>query len=216
MIVSMWMTREVATIEPAVPINEALALMVKRHVRRLPVVEAHDGGARLVGMVTATDIRRAYPSDVNPFSIVAPDAEGIATTTAEIMSRRLWTTAPDAPIEKAAAEMRERRIGALPVVRNGALVGLITESDIFRAFVAILHSPDAGARVTFDASRHEDVFGLIAEYARRHRVRVLSLVSAEQHDHPVCVVRLAGAGIDKMLDDLWASGHAVLNVLRLP
>lgn len=216
MIVSMWMTREVATVEPDVPITAALVLMAKRHVRRLPVIESQDSDAHLVGMVTATDIRHAYPRDVNPFSVTAPDALEISTTIGDIMSRHVVTTAPDAPIENAAAEMRNRRIGALPVLRNAALVGLITESDIFRAFVAVMRSPEAGARITFDASRHEDLFGLVADVAREHNVRVLSLISAQEQDRPVCVVRVAGPGVDAMLDNLWSSGHAVLNVLRLP
>ncbi len=216
MIVSMWMTREVATVEPVVPITAALAIMAKRHVRRLPVVKTEDGETHLAGMVTATDIRHAYPRDVNPFSIAALDAPGISTTVGDIMSRHVVTTAPDAPIENAAGEMRDRRISALPVVRNNSLVGLITESDIFRAFVAIMRSPEPGARITFDASEHEDLFGLVADVARAHDVLVLSLISAEQQDRPVCVVRVAGPGVEAMLDDVWSSGHAVLNVLRLP
>jgi acetoin utilization protein AcuB len=215
MIVSMWMTRDVATIERLAPITTALALMGERRVRRLPVVEQRAAGEEPVGIVTATDIRRAFPADVNPFSIGAADMRDCSATVAEIMSRRLITTTPDAPIEQAAALMRDRKVGALPVVRNRSLVGLVTESDIFRAFVAILDAPGGGVRVTFDASSHEDVFGLVGECAQRHDVRVLSLISTQQHERPVCVVRLSGPGVDRMLDDLWASRHPVLNVLRL-
>lgn len=216
MIVGMWMTRNVVTAPPEMAIGAALALMVLRRIRRLPVVEGEATRPRLAGIVTESDIRRAYPADVNPCSVVAPDAPGLKTVLRDVMATAVATTTPDAPIEKAAAEMRDRRIAALPVLRERELVGLITESDIFRAFIAVLESPVRGARVTFDASGDEDVFSLVAECARRHGVRVLSLMSAQQHGKPVCVVRLAGASVDAMLDDLWASRHPMLNILHLP
>ncbi len=216
MIVSMWMTRDVVTARPAMPVAAALALMASRHIRRMPITEEDGPRARLVGIVTLADVRRAYPPDVNPFSVVAPDVARLSTTLGDIMSCGVVTTTPDAPVEQAARQMRDRKIAALPVVRDGELAGLITESDIFRAFIAILDSPVPGARITFDATRDDDLFGLVTECARAHGVRVLSLMSAQQHDRPVCVVRLAGASIDKMLDDLWRSQHPMLNVLRLP
>jgi acetoin utilization protein AcuB len=96
------------------------------------------------------------------------------------------------------------------------LLGLITESDIFRAFVSLLSVPGAGARITFDVSRGEDVFSFIGQLARKRAMRVVSLLSAETDGRPECVVRVAGANVDKFLDDIWASGHVVINVLRFP
>jgi acetoin utilization protein AcuB len=216
MIVSMWMTRDVVTVDSTASIGTALRLLTARRIRRLVIVEGEGTGRRLAGIVTATDINRACPPHLNPYSAVAPDVQGVSTTVGEIMSSNVATTGPDAPIENAAAQMRDRKISALPVMRGGEVVGIITESDIFRAFISMLDSPVRGARVTFDASNDEDVFALVAECAQRHGVRVLSLVSCRQHDRPVCVVRLAGLAVDKMLDDLWASQHPMLNVLQLP
>jgi len=133
---------------------------------------------------------------------------------------RIWMTEDVATIEPhtlivdAAALMARRGIRRLPVVREERLVGLITESDIFRAFANLLTSPGGGVRITFDMSRGEDVFGLIAQVALKRGVRVVSLISSQQDNRPVCVVRLTGAGVDKLLDELWSSGHPVLNVLR--
>src|SRR5260221_3141865 len=214
MIVRMWMTEDVATIEPHTLIVDAAALMARRGIRRLPVVEQRPKGPHLVGMVSATDIVRAFPADVNPFSVKVQDTPQAPVTAAEIMSRRVLTTPPETPIEEAAAVMRDENVGVLPVVREERLVGLITESDIFRAFANLLTSPGGGVRITFDMSRGEDVFGLIAQVALKRGVRVVSLISSQQDNRPVCVVRLTGAGVDKLLDDLWSSGHPVLNVLR--
>jgi acetoin utilization protein AcuB len=210
----MWMTRDLITIGPDTPITEAGELMSQRHIRRLPVVEAHSQGLHLLGIVSAKDILHAFPSNVNPFAIIAPDARATPARAAEIMSRYLQTTTPETPIEDAARLMTENKIGSLPVLREKKLVGLITESDIFRAFVSFFEPPQRGARITFDVSSGEDVFNFISREARRRKLRILSLISSQQDNLPVCVVRIAGNDVDALLDDLWNSGHRVINVLR--
>jgi acetoin utilization protein AcuB len=133
----------------------------------------------------------------------------------DIMTRNPITIAPDAPIEEAARVMRDRKIGALPVTRDGVLLGLITKSDIFRALVGIFESGQGGARITFDISQGEDVFPLVADIAARRKMRVVTFVSMQKHERPVCVVEVSGSAVDKMLDDFWKSHHRVLSVIRL-
>ena len=214
MIVSMWMTREVATINPQMPIAEAAELMALKRIRRLPVVEPRADGPHLVGIVSAKDVLHAFPPDLNPFAVLAPDAGRNPETVAHIMTQHLQTTTPETPIEEAAALMAVKKIGALPVVRDGKLVGLITESDIFRAFASLFERPERGARVTFDISKDEDVFDWLSRAKRPRKLRVLSLISSLQDNVPVCVVRLAGEGVDELLEEIWNSGHRVINVVR--
>ena len=216
MIVRMWMQQNVIVVGPQEPAMQAAALMAKKKIRRLPVVENRPEGPRLIGMVSASDILHAFPPDVNPFAVITPETPCNPLTVSEIMSRHLITTTPETPIEEAAATLRDRKIGALPVLREHNLVGVITESDIFRAFVSFFVSEDEGIRVTFDMSKGEDVFGFIARTARKHYVNVVNLICSEQDERPICVVRLTGGGIDNFLDDLWGSNHTVLNVLRFP
>jgi acetoin utilization protein AcuB len=216
MIVSMWMTRNLVTIEPHLPITEIAALMADKKVRRLPVVELRGGHSHLVGIVSAKDILHAFPSDVNPFAVAAPDSRVAPGTAAQIMSRYLHTTTPETPIEQAAAWMTEKKIGALPVLRDGKLIGMITESDVFRAFVSFFPALDGGARITFDLSAGEDIFTFISHEAQRRKLRVLTLITSQQDLVPVCVVRITGAGTERFLEDLWTSGHRVLNVIRFP
>jgi acetoin utilization protein AcuB len=214
MIVSMWMTRDVATIGPQTPVIEAAELMATKRIRRLPVVEAHADGPQLIGIVAARDILHTFPPDVNPFAVLAPAKNATPVTVEHIMTRHPHIIAPDAPIETAAELMAERKIGALPVVRGGRLAGLITESDIFRAFVSFFASPECSARITFDISSGEDVFGWISRETLRRQLRVTSLISSREEGMPVCIVRISGSSVDEFLDDLWNSGHRVLNVLR--
>ncbi len=214
MIVSMWMTRDLVTIGPDTPLTEAAALMSRNHIRRLPVVETHSHDTHLLGIVSAKDILHAFPSNVNPFAVIAPDARTMPVHAAQIMSRQLQTTAPETPIEDAARMMTAYKIGSLPVLREKKLVGLITESDIFRAFVSFFEPPQRGARITFDISSGEDVFSFISREAARRNLRILSLISSQQDTLPVCVVRIAGNDVEPFLEDLWNSGHRVINVLR--
>ncbi|MFO0968386.1 MAG: CBS domain-containing protein [Gemmataceae bacterium] len=212
MIVGMWMTRDVMTIEPGTSIAEAARRMVNRRVRRLPVVEPSAEGPLLVGIVATRDVMHAFPPGVNPFAIGAPAlVEGMAAV-GQIMTARPVTTMVDAPLEEAARAMRDHGIGSLPVVRHGVLVGLITESDILRAFVETLGGP--GTRLSFEIKGEEDAFGLMARAAPRRGLRVLSLITMRHDDKPLCVARLAGEDVDALVEDLWSSGHTVLNVLR--
>jgi len=215
MIVSMWMSRELVTIAPEIGIVEAATLMTAKHVRRLMVVASQSQGFRLIGIISASDLRRAFPLDVDPFGLI-PGAHRTSTTVADIMEQHPITTPPDAPIEEAARIMRDRKIGALPVVRDSTLVGLITESDIFSAFVSMFESTTGVVRVTFDLSKNEDTLDLVCKLARLRNVRVHSLITAQEHDRPVCVLRFTGTAVAALIEDLWKSGHHVLNVLRSP
>jgi acetoin utilization protein AcuB len=216
MIVSMWMTRDLVTIDPHTPITEASAIMASRRIRRLPVIEQQANNRHPVGIITATDILHAYPPKVNPFAIAASDNYKTSLTAADIMSRSLQTVRPETPIEEAARMMRNRKISTLLVVQKMKLVGLITESDIFRALAIIFEFPQGGVRITFEIAKDEDAFGLIAPVALRWCVHIVSLMSLKQEDRKLCVVMITGTAVDEMLDELWSSGHNVINVLRLP
>ena len=223
MFVSMWMTRDVLTVTPTATLAEIATLMMRRGIRRLPVVSAPGERGSLLGIVTHSDVLHAFPPDINPFAINAADsiaaieaaAGRVRLTAAELMTPEPRTTTPDAPLESAARLMRDQKIGALPVLSNYALVGLITESDIFRAMVEVFESPDRAVRITFSLKPGEDVLPLVADIARRRGMRVTSFMALPRHEPPVCVVQLAGTKIDETLDDVWKSQHRVINVVQL-
>ena len=130
MLVRDRMTTSVCTVSPDSPLERALVLMRSRHIRRLPVL--HQG--RLVGIITWTDLTRAAPaSTLGRWEIPAllKDAQ-----VHEVITPSPETASPETPLEDAVAIMRRRKM--LPVVKSGALVGVITESDIFEAFTNLL------------------------------------------------------------------------------
>ena len=217
----MWMTREVITVPASTTLAQVATLMTRRKIRRVPVVAASPEGPRLLGIVSHSDVLHAFPADINPFAVNATEAmtsaaAGRAEVTAgDLMAREPHTTAPDAPIEEAARLMRAHKIGALPVVSQQVLAGIITESDIFRALVEVFDAPDRAVRLTFSLSAGEDVLPLVSAIAQRHRMRVTSFMALPRHEPPVCVVQLAGEKVDESLEDVWKSRHRVLNVVHL-
>jgi CBS domain-containing protein len=128
-LVGDWMTREVITISPDTSLAEAHKLMQEKGIRRLPVVD-HD---RIVGIVTLGDVRGAEPSQASSLSIWEMHDLLAKLKVTEVMTRHPMTIGQDANIGEAARIMLDHKFSGLPVVNESAhLVGIITESDIFR------------------------------------------------------------------------------------
>ena len=222
MFVNMWMTRELITVDPTATLAHIAATMARHKIRRLPVVSPSPDGPKLLGIVSNSDVLHAFPTNINPLAInAAGDVAALEMSgarkriyAADLMARDPLTTTPDAPLEAAARLMRDRKIGALPVVGNHVLVGLITESDIFRALLEVFDAPVRAVRVTFSLGAGEDVLPLVAEIARRRSMRVTSFMALPGHEPPLCVVQLAGENADAALDDIWKSKHRVMNVVN--
>jgi acetoin utilization protein AcuB len=212
MLVTLWMTRDPVTVSPETSVADAAAIMARRSVRRLPVVGPGDPPP-LLGIVSARDVARAFPPDVNPFSSDGP-SRGPRRPVSEIMTASPQTVRPETPIEDAARVLREKKIGALPVTRDGRLVGIITESDIFRAFIEMVGAWEPGVRVTFDLSNDEDAVGKVFDLGRRHGLRVASVLSMLHDGKRMGVVRLAGIGGQGFVDAFRKSGHRVLSVIH--
>lgn len=123
-----WMTPNPITVNSRTPLPDAHQLMMTHRIRRLPVV---DDGV-LVGIVTRGDIRGAQPSEATSLSIYEIHYLLSRLTVGQIMSRPVITVTPDMTIQAAAALMLKHKIAGLPVVEDGRVVGIITESDIFR------------------------------------------------------------------------------------
>ena len=125
-LVRNWMTPHPITIAPRTTLPEAQQLMLDYHIRRLPVVDKD----KLVGIVTRRDINRAQPSDGSSVSLYELNFMQDRLTAREFMSPTVTTISPDATIGEAAGLMVKHKIGGLPVVEDGKLVGMISETDI--------------------------------------------------------------------------------------
>lgn len=127
-----WMTEEVVSADPDTPIAAAHQIMKKNGVRRLPVVE----NRKLVGIITIGDVREASPSDATTLSIWELNYLWAQLTVGKVMTKRCLTATPDTSLFEVAKTMLEQKVSGLPVVdEQNNLVGIITESDIFKMIV---------------------------------------------------------------------------------
>jgi acetoin utilization protein AcuB len=126
-----WMSVPAYTILPNTPVATAHKIMQDKAIRRLPVVGEHE----IIGIVTLGDIRQAHPSDATTLSIWELNYLWSQLSVDRIMTSPVVTVGPDDPILKAAELMMMNKISGLPVIKNKMLVGIVTESDIFRMLV---------------------------------------------------------------------------------
>lgn len=128
-----WMSSPVMTITLDTPITEAHQIMKDKGIRRLPVVDKH---GKLVGIITIGDVREARPSDASTLSIWEMNYLLSKLKVEKVMTKEPFIVNQDAPILDAAQMMLEKKISGIPVVDNdGKLIGILTESDIFRMLV---------------------------------------------------------------------------------
>lgn len=210
MLVNQWMSREVLRAAPEETLATAIERMVRGHVRRLVVEEE----GQPIGVLARSDVLRAGPPGVNPFSPLGIPSEGFAAPVRETMSRLVVSVPPDMAIEDAARLMNSRKIGVLPVVSGGRTAGVLTRSDLSRAFIAMLGEDEAGLRLSFDITDAEDAVAFSVELARRHGMRVASVSTFTIDGRRSAVVRLLGAERPGMVDEVWKTGHRVLSVIR--
>jgi acetoin utilization protein AcuB len=144
MLVRERMSYPVVSVSPDMPINDALNLMRKESIRRTPVMK--DG--KLIGIVATEDLLNASPSPATSLSIWEMNYLLSKITIKDVMTKDVVTVPDDTPIEEAARIMADNKFGGLPVMREGKVVGIITETDLFKVFLELMGARESGLRVT--------------------------------------------------------------------
>ncbi|MBU1080079.1 MAG: CBS domain-containing protein, partial [Spirochaetes bacterium] len=139
------MTKNPVTVLPDVTVPEAQAMMRREKIHRLPVV---DKAKRLVGIVTASDLRRASSPAATSLDMYELHYLISKMSVEQVMTKRPVTVDEALPVEEAARIMDDNRIAGLPVLRGDVLVGIITESDLFRLFIELFGARHPGVRLT--------------------------------------------------------------------
>jgi len=138
------MSRPVISLSPETPINDALAMFKKEKIRRAPIMK--DG--KLVGIVSERDLLNASPSSATTLSVWEMNYLISKVTVKQVMSKKVITVDKETPIEEAARIMADKRIGGMPVMDGDKVVGVITETDLFKVFLELMGARDKGIRVT--------------------------------------------------------------------
>jgi acetoin utilization protein AcuB len=161
MLIRERMTRNPVLCAPDVSVTDAFDLMKKARIRRMPVVDKH---GKLVGIVSDQDLQRVSPSPATTLSTYEIPYLLSKVKVSDVMTKQVITVQEDTPIEEAARIMVDNKIGGLPVVNEtSAVVGIITETDIFKTFLELIGARRSGVRVTMYV---KDVRGELARISQ--------------------------------------------------
>ncbi len=208
MLVRHFMTRQILTVTGGMRCRDALRFFKEENLRRAPVMR----GERLIGMVGLSDLLRILPGSVSE----QDSRSGLAnerSVVAQVMATNLITLDPEDHLEDAAQKMITHKIGGIPVLHEGRLEGLLTESDIFRAFVGMTR-PDRELRVTFglQAGLTEAPDPVLIALRLGFRIRGY-LVHARPGGEEIALMRLRGTKKRQLAESLGQAGYTIIELV---
>lgn len=213
MLVRDRMTSDPVVAHPELSVPDALALMRERGIRRLPVLDAK---GKLVGIVSEKDLLYASPSPTTSLSVWEIHSLLGKLKIEKIMSRNVVAVSGDTPIEEAARIMAERKIGGLPVLQGEKLIGIVTETDLFRAFVDLLGGYRSGIRVTAKIGGAKGTMARIAHAIFEAGGDIVGLGVSDAGDTTTqtwkIAVKVQGLQKDKLLDVLKPAVIEIIDV----
>lgn len=207
------MTKNPMTVTADTKVDEVAHLMKKHNFRRLPVVD--DG--KLVGFLSDSDLMRVAPSPATTLSRYEINSLLAKICVRDIMKKDVVSVNVDATIEEAALIMYKNKIGGMPVVSNmGAVVGVITETDIFKTFVDVMGLADGKTRITLEVTDKIGVVKDIAEIFGQAGVSIDSLITCKKEDDKYeIVIRGDITNIDDIKAKLEAKGYKVIHTVKI-
>lgn len=207
------MTKNPMTVTADTKVDEVAHLMKKHNFRRLPVVD--DG--KLVGFLSDSDLMRVAPSPATTLSRYEINSLLAKICVRDIMKKDVVSVNVDATIEEAALIMYKNKIGGMPVISNmGAVVGVITETDIFKTFVDVMGLADGKTRITLEVTDKIGVVKDIAEIFGQAGVSIDSLITCKKEDNKYeIVIRGDITNIDDIKAKLEAKGYKVIHTVKI-
>ena len=207
------MQRNPVTISPDTSFFEARDLIHEKGIRHLPVVDKHN---ELVGIVTIGDLREAAPSEANLLSVQELNYLLGKLKVSSFMTpkEKLITITPDTIIEEAVQLMHDHKIGCLPVLEEGKLYGIITETDVLAHFVDIFGLKQKGTRLTINLEDKPGAMLGILEVFKKHEVNIISIVTPSflVDGKRITAIRARIDRYEEIVKDLEEVGYEVLSV----
>ena len=213
MFVANCMTKNPITIAPDVGIDEAAKIMDKGHFRRLPVVEH----GKLVGFFTNRDLLRASPSAATTLDRFEMRTLLSKIKVADVMQKNVITVTDTTTIEEAALVMAREKIGGMPVLSEvGKVVGIISSTDIFRAFVTVMGLDSGKTRLTIAVADRKGVLRDIATVFADLDINIDSMVTIPQPSGTYdIIIRADIADVETVKERLAAKGFTVSHVTQI-
>lgn len=211
MFVKLWMTKDPVTVKTDQSVAEANLCLQENRIRRIPVMDDTD---QLIGIVSREDIFNVMPSVVDGSSAGSQSFFAESTQVSEIMTPNPMFVEPMTSLETVAKRMRKHKVGGMPVVENGTLVGIITESDIFLAFMEILGVNQEGVRIEMIIGKKTEDFYIILEILKRYRISILAITLHNdygQHQR-LLTMKIMGDELDSTVNALRKSGAQINSI----
>ncbi len=207
MLVRKKMNTNLVTITKEERMTAAKKILKEKNIRHLPVVE----GKKLIGLVTNMDIRKAEASPATSLEIRELHYLLDKISVGEIMTRNVITISPDISVEEAATLLHDNKIGCLPVVEDGALVGMLTEDDVMEILIDVMGMKEKGSRMEILV---DDKAGALADLTRiikEHNVNIISLLTdkAEEVGKRIVIFKLKTFYFEPIKKALEAAGFTV-------
>lgn len=210
MTVRDFMTEKLITVTPQTPIFDAIDLMKKHDIHRLPVIEDH----KLVGLITQGVIQESMPSKATSLSVFELNYLISKTKVGDVMLTDVTTIESDALLEDAIKVMRIKSIGVLPVMEKNQLVGIITNNDIFDAFLKITGYENGGVRVTLKiADEHHGILAAITKELADAKMNIETIVVNRLDKGVFVEIQLATKEIEKVNAVLTSDDYELVDVV---
>jgi len=208
MLVRKKMKKDLITITKNERMTVAKKILKEKNIRHLPVVD----GKKLIGLVTNMDIRKAEASPATSLEIRELHYLLDKLTVGEIMTRNVITISPDISIEEAAILLHDNKIGCLPVVEDGNLVGIITENDVMEILIEVLGMKEKGSRLEVVVDDKPGALADITRIIKESNVNITSVVTdmADEPGKRVVVFKLKTFYFEPIKKALEGAGFPVV------
>jgi len=195
------MVSTVITITPSATVNDALHLLHQNNIRHLPVVERE----QFVGFVSETDLRQV---------LLLPGGNDIRIK--DVMNKDPVTIGPEENLEEAARRIYQHKIGGLPVLEDGRLVGIVTVGDILAAFIEIMGVLQASSRIDIQLGDDPEAFESVSRIIKKKGGDIISvgMGDVQGSDKKCYFFRLNKCDVDVIADSLRKSGYEVISVIQ--
>lgn len=206
MIIEQMMSRNVLTLNPTNTIKEAISMLREKKVRHLPIIDEKGG---VVGVVTERDIKDATPSNL----LEGHNQELFETPLQEIMTKNPVIGHPLDFVEEVATIFYDQKIGCLPIVSGGELVGIVTETDLLYKYIELTGAHQPGSQIEVRVPNRAGILFEVSKVFHDHHANVLSVLvypDLEHESNKILVFRVQTMNPLEIIKDIRKEGFDVL------
>lgn len=212
MIVANVMTRNPVFVSPEMSVNDARALMTREKITKLPVLDKNN---RLVGIITKKDLVKAGPSAATTLDMYEISYLLSKLKVEKVMEKNVLTVQQTEVVEEAARIMADSAVGCLPVMKGDLLVGIITETDLFRAFINMFGARHDGVRATFQLEEKPGMLANLSRAIADKNGNIVALVTFEGDDMTKKRCTCKASGVDKQtMEEILGATEAIIEDIR--